>query len=104
MSEVCERSGGDRQHLTRRLDQCHRVGYVLVVAPLPPLIGIRLASTARSPTSSGPLDPNYGGETGLQGLLPSALNTHRFFSDPLASQKFPRILGGEGGLKSAIHS
>jgi hypothetical protein len=44
---------------------------------LPPLIGIRLASTARSPTSSGPLDPNYGGETGLQGLLP--LNTHRFF-------------------------
>ena len=25
----------------------------------------------------GPLDPNYGGETGLQVLLP--LNTHRFF-------------------------
>ena len=63
---------------------------------LPPLIGIRLASTARSPTSSGPLDPNYGGETGLQGRLP--LNTHRFFR-PFGVREVPSHTGGEGGLK-----
>ena len=38
----------------------------------------------------GPLDPNYGGETGLQVLLP--LNTHRFFRPFGVTEVFPRIL------------
>ena len=38
------RAGGDRQHLTRRLDQCHRIGHILVVA---------LAATHRQPPRLG---------------------------------------------------
>ena len=61
---------------------------------LAPLIGTRLASTARSPTSSGPLDPNYGGGPGLQVLLP--LNAHRFLKTRWRDEvPFPRTLGGE---------
>jgi hypothetical protein len=54
---------------------------------------------AQSPTSSGPLDPNHGGETGdgLQVLLP--LNTHRFFQRGFGVREVPSHTGTErGGL------
>ena len=67
---------------------------------LAPLIGTRLASTARSPTSSGPLDPNYGGETGLQRLLP--LNTHRFFQTLWRQRGSLAYWEERGGFKTLI--